>query len=334
MYISSLPIINYPYYETNKKIVFKQATNITTRVKISEYVRKYRTNFTDYTILDAERPDTLSNRLYDSPKYDWILFLVNDIINPYYSWPMSSHDLNLYIKEKYKTSSFFVPDLWKRKNSYSVAYKKLEELSNENLFDSSFFQEKNVNSNFFYSINSNTPVKVIVGNQIFSTKIVETKPLYYEIRLDRKSWDINSSESNRYFIFEVQIYGEYVCVKVPITRIVDDSRYSVSYFSVNSEKREPSSVFSSVEYDEDTAYQFFTAPLSENKYDYTNFMNPLKQTFADIYSQKGSDGQYLDSQYFVTNEYNELSINENNRKILLPKPQVVEAVSQKISSLF
>ena len=157
MYISSLPIINYPYYETNKKIVFKQATNITTRVKISEYVRKYRTNFTDYTILDAERPDTLSNRLYDSPKYDWILFLVNDIINPYYSWPMSSHDLNLYIKEKYKTSSFFVPDLWKRKNSYSVVYKKLEELSNENLFDSSFFQEKNVNSNFFYSINSNTP---------------------------------------------------------------------------------------------------------------------------------------------------------------------------------
>lgn len=335
MYISSLPKINYPYYNTEQKTKFKQCTNIITRVKISEYIRKFRTNFTDYTIIDGERPDTLSQRLYETPKYDWMLFMVNDIINPYYSWPMSTSDLTSFIREKYKMSSLFIPDLWKRKNAYSVVYKKLNEISNENLLNSSFFQEKNIDSNFFYSIDSQTPVKVTVGSQVFETEVIEKNPSYYEVRVERKSWNLNStSENDRFFIFEIDVYGESVCVRVPITRMVDETRYAVHHFVVNGEKRDPSMTFSSVEYTEDTAYQFFTPTISEDKYDYTNFLNPLQNTFADVYSQKGSDGQYLSADYYVTNEYYELELNESNRKILLPKPDVVEATSQRISSLF
>lgn len=335
MYLSNLPEVNYPYYDNEEKLKFKISKNITSRVKISNFVKKYRSNFSDYVIKDGERPDILSNRLYDTPNLNWIIFLVNDIINPYFSWPLSSKELESYIDEKYNYSSFFVPQIWDNRTSYLVCEKKLSELSKEEILNSTFFESRNILKTSTTSIGVDTPIKVVIRNSVFETKINEISSLFFEIKLDRKNWNINTaSDTDRFIVYEIDYYGNPLCIRVPVSRIVDRGRNAVNYFIANGEKQDPSQEFLTLSYEE-SPYKFFLAPISENKLDYSSFMNKQsRNTFADLYATKGRDGKYLDSSFYVTNEQYELDKNESNRNILLPRPDVVRETIQQINSIF
>jgi hypothetical protein len=51
-----------------------------------------------YTIIDGERPDVVSQRLYGTPDLYWTFFVINESLNEVYSdWPMSQEALNKYI---------------------------------------------------------------------------------------------------------------------------------------------------------------------------------------------------------------------------------------------
>jgi hypothetical protein len=55
-----------------------------------------------YTIQDGERPDNVAQRLYKNSDYYWTIFIVNDRLkNGISEWPMSSQELDSYIKNKY-----------------------------------------------------------------------------------------------------------------------------------------------------------------------------------------------------------------------------------------
>jgi hypothetical protein len=38
---------------------------------------------------------------YDDPAYAWLVLLSNNIIDPYFEWPLSVYDFNQFIKKKY-----------------------------------------------------------------------------------------------------------------------------------------------------------------------------------------------------------------------------------------
>lgn len=78
------------------------AKNIMSRVAFSEKTKKdINANF-DYKIDDSLiRPDNLSNSYYNSPYYDWVIYLANDTIDPYYDYYKNDSQLNACIKEKY-----------------------------------------------------------------------------------------------------------------------------------------------------------------------------------------------------------------------------------------
>jgi predicted nuclease of predicted toxin-antitoxin system len=46
----------------------------------SNYLRRY-------VVQNGERPDIVSFKLYDSPKYEYLLLLVNNIVSIYDDWP-------------------------------------------------------------------------------------------------------------------------------------------------------------------------------------------------------------------------------------------------------
>jgi hypothetical protein len=75
MYFRRFPKINY----NNQEVV-----NILTRVKILDTVKNNATIFLPYTVEEGERPDMVANFYYDDPKYDWLVLLSNQIIDPYY----------------------------------------------------------------------------------------------------------------------------------------------------------------------------------------------------------------------------------------------------------
>lgn len=58
--------------------------------------------YTYYDIKNGERPDVVSQKLYESPDYYWTFFIINDHLkNGYNSWPMADVTLEKYINDKY-----------------------------------------------------------------------------------------------------------------------------------------------------------------------------------------------------------------------------------------
>ena len=56
-----------------------------------------------YSIPESERPDITSFKVYGDVKFTWLIFLINDIHDPIYDWPMATRDLVNFIKDKYGT---------------------------------------------------------------------------------------------------------------------------------------------------------------------------------------------------------------------------------------
>jgi len=99
-YFSYLPEIQYNI-TGNKYNETVTARDIFIRNLIKQNVLDKGLNFEKHTIGEAERPDTTSYLVYGDVKYDWVIFLTNKMMNPYFDWPLSSQDFTKMIKGKY-----------------------------------------------------------------------------------------------------------------------------------------------------------------------------------------------------------------------------------------
>lgn len=59
------------------------------------------TNMIEYKIKDYDTPENICLRLYNDSSLAWILLYLNDIIDPFYDWPLNSNELQKYIINKY-----------------------------------------------------------------------------------------------------------------------------------------------------------------------------------------------------------------------------------------
>ena len=104
MYFSLLPNIsydekpiNYPFSESD----FVTAKNFFRRYKINDDIFSFATFFKKYAILDGERPDSLANKAYGDPFYDWVILLTNNMVNAQYDWPMTNYELQKVLEEEF-----------------------------------------------------------------------------------------------------------------------------------------------------------------------------------------------------------------------------------------
>ena len=91
-YFEKLPTITY-----NNNLV----KNLLARARLSDSIRKQKTNFYPYTMDSIDRVDNLANLYYDQPGYTWLIWLTNNTIDPYFDLPLSEEDLFQHIKSKY-----------------------------------------------------------------------------------------------------------------------------------------------------------------------------------------------------------------------------------------
>ena len=99
------PQINYDISGL-KPAKTKSAINIMTRSKIKSMVLDNIVAYFPYTIPEAERPDITAYKEYGDVKYTWLIFLINDIHDPIYQWPLNAREFGAYIKNKYGTLSY------------------------------------------------------------------------------------------------------------------------------------------------------------------------------------------------------------------------------------
>lgn len=62
--------------------------------------------FYPYIIKDYERPDIIAYDVYNDETLVWVIYFANNIVDPYYDWPLFGDQFTEYLEKKYQTSIY------------------------------------------------------------------------------------------------------------------------------------------------------------------------------------------------------------------------------------
>ena len=97
MYFQRFPFVNYNFGDNEANTIFP---NITAYIDIVDQIKDEVSFYEKYTILDGDRPDIVSQMLYDTPDYHWTFFFMNDGLRES-GWPLSEREMRALIKKRY-----------------------------------------------------------------------------------------------------------------------------------------------------------------------------------------------------------------------------------------
>jgi hypothetical protein len=95
------------YFEYFPTIEYEgqQVKDITRRNSFTKLVSTNPLLYLPYTVKEGQRPEDIANFYYGSTDYVWLVYISNNIIDPYHQWPMAEADFNNYLIEKYGEQS-------------------------------------------------------------------------------------------------------------------------------------------------------------------------------------------------------------------------------------
>lgn len=96
-YFNKFPIVNY-----NGQTL----RDISRRVKMYNVPLLRTVNFMPYQLEHDMRADHVAGQYYEDPTVDWLIYLTNDIVDPYYGWPLNDEEFDNYIVKKYGSIDF------------------------------------------------------------------------------------------------------------------------------------------------------------------------------------------------------------------------------------
>ena len=101
-YFSNFPQIQYTLPSLNR---VNTVTDVTRRFVIRDFYKKNLFSFFKYDIIEGQRPDSVAYDLYGDSTLDWLILLPNEILDPYFQWPLSQNQLNEMMRKKYGSVS-------------------------------------------------------------------------------------------------------------------------------------------------------------------------------------------------------------------------------------
>lgn len=96
-YFRNFPIVKYAFGDNEPEVYFQKLSSMIDLFDIAKQDISY---YTTQTILDNERPDTLSYKLYNTVDYYWTFFLMNDNLRES-GWPLTIDREREIIEERY-----------------------------------------------------------------------------------------------------------------------------------------------------------------------------------------------------------------------------------------
>lgn len=91
-YFKNFPLIQYGDLSTR---------NIILKAKVAKDLLDSYDSFYPYTVKEGEKPTTLAYDYYGSIEYVWIIFIANNIVDPYHDWPLDQREFDDFIVKKY-----------------------------------------------------------------------------------------------------------------------------------------------------------------------------------------------------------------------------------------
>jgi hypothetical protein len=95
-YFENFPIIEY---EGRRVRDISRRSNFVRSVSNNPYL------YYPYTVSEGERAEDIAQFYYGSVDYVWLVYMANNIIDPYHEWPMDPQTFNDYLVQKYTEQS-------------------------------------------------------------------------------------------------------------------------------------------------------------------------------------------------------------------------------------
>lgn len=100
-YFQNFPIIDYEGVKIR---------DITRRNSFTAFVTSNPMLYLPYTVKEGYKAEDVARAYYGSTDFTWLVYMSNNIIDPYHQWPMAEADFNNYLIEKYGAQSGRVGD--------------------------------------------------------------------------------------------------------------------------------------------------------------------------------------------------------------------------------
>ena len=98
-YFKEFPLIQYEFPNGDLKLY----KNLSIRPAFVDELKNDLTNLQSYKVQDGETPETLAYDFYDDPSMNWVIMLINDVMDLYTDWPLSESNLVDVLMNKYRT---------------------------------------------------------------------------------------------------------------------------------------------------------------------------------------------------------------------------------------
>lgn len=170
--------------------------DITTRVGVFEEIKKSGRGLVNYTVIDGQRADQLAWAYYGDDRLSWVIYLVNDIIDPWHDWPLSSADLEKHIVSKYGSLERAQEKIIKWRTNWSINESTISQVQYNALTDVKKDYWKAVfgyNNNILYYERKKFD-KFIKSNKIIRVNI--TNPNSYNFKVGDLIKNISDSSIN------------------------------------------------------------------------------------------------------------------------------------------
>jgi hypothetical protein len=341
MYFEKFPYIEYKNFQ-NLENASVLSTNILKRIAFTDSLKANTSYFTDYTIKDGESPESIAHDFYGDVGLYWVVLLLNDIINPYYDWPMDMNTLDDYISKKYPNKTFFI-------SLYD--YPKADLLGGQPVF------EKFEPGQTIYKVYETEPddshkdtkgTRLHYGDTIRGT-IYSWDSQYQRLIVDNINGTGSFSEND---VLQVNL-ADGTEVLVTLERLVHVSAEAVHHFEMDTTRPTLSTQYDWVGATGDfiTLSPFIKTPMTgvgrdPNENDPlsgdTDNNHPDFEADGDVDYYETNIGRYMgltaagqDNQYenVISNRVYEERINEDKRQIKLLLPEFISEVTSEFNGL-
>ena len=101
MYFDKFPKLLHSYTAKNGQDVLVLLKDITRNVRFRNEVLSNITLYDEYDLSDGETPEIVSEKVYGTPHYDWVIMLLNEKYDYLTDFPLPQEQLFVFTTRKY-----------------------------------------------------------------------------------------------------------------------------------------------------------------------------------------------------------------------------------------